>query len=476
VARLPWLIADTPGMYRQNLVSIHERPARYWSISWRVASPEGSGKPRRRYERRRSEGAAKRRAAELGGAEHTSEVTVTCIQAKPAWVVRWRDPRPREKTFRRKADAERYERAVRHQVDAGTYRDPSLAKITFRRWYDRWWPTIESSDRAPNTIANYEAILQHHVLPYLGGRRLGDLRRIHFEEWLTELRHPHSHVLPDGKRCKHGALSASALHKARTTAGMVLASAVDNGLIPANPIAGLRLVKGTSKTEQALTVNQVDALAKAVGAWWRPLVLLLGYCGLRPSEAAALRRRNLDDLGRLTIDAGATEHRGRLIEADTKTRRARVIQVPPSVLIELRRHIERHVPNDPEAPIFTTPAGERFRLSNWRHRVWDPAAIKANLPTWATPYALRHTAASLLAQQGVPATVAAAMLGHDPAIFLRTYAHLYPGDLAAAADAIEEARRTSQKAPKRLDGGKAAAGISRGRRSAPGGVSGKRTV
>src|ERR1700677_3802398 len=33
-----------------------------------------------------------------------------------------------------------------------------------------------------------------------------------------------------------------------------------------------------------------------------------------------------------------------------------------------------------------------------------------------------------------------ASLGHDPAIFLRTYAHLYPGDLGAVADAMDAAR------------------------------------
>ena len=49
-------------------------------------------------------------------------------------------------------------------------------------------------------------------------------------------------------------------------------------------------------------------------------------------------------------------------------------------------------------------------------------------------------AASLLAQSGVPVTAAAASLGHDPAIFLRTYAHLYPGDLGTVADAMDAAR------------------------------------
>ena len=70
----------------------------------------------------------------------------------------------------------------------------------------------------------------------------------------------------------------------------------------------------------------------------------------------------------------------------------------------------------------------------------EPAADELGLPSWATPYVLRHTAASLMAQRGVPVSAAAAALGHDPAAFLRTYAHLYSGDLEAVADAMDLAR------------------------------------
>ena len=66
-----------------------------------------------------------------------------------------------------------------------------------------------------------------------------------------------------------------------------------------------------------------------------------------------------------------------------------------------------------------------------RHGVWQPAANEIGRPAWATPYVLRHTAASLLAQRGVPVSAVAAALGHDPAMFLRTYAHLYPGGLGS---------------------------------------------
>ena len=76
-------------------------------------------------------------------------------------------------------------------------------------------------------------------------------------------------------------------------------------------------------------------------------------------------------------------------------------------------------------------AGSPVRIANWRHGVWQPAANEIGRPAWATPYVLRHTAASLLAQRGVPVSAVAAALGHDPAMFLRTYAHLYPGGLGS---------------------------------------------
>ena len=87
-----------------------------------------------------------------------------------------------------------------------------------------------------------------------------------------------------------------------------------------------------------------------------------------------------------------------------------------------------------------------MRISNWRRKAWQPAADELGFPSWATPYVLRHTAASLMAQRGVPVSAAAAALGHDPAIFLRTYAHLYPGDLRAVADAMDGARRDARAA------------------------------
>lgn len=100
--------------------------------------------------------------------------------------VRWRDPDSQERNFKTARAAARFDRDVHHDIDHGTYRNPRLAKITFAEWHARWWPTMQ--DRAPNTIAQYENILRLHVLPHLGPRRLGSIRRIDLEEWVSDLR------------------------------------------------------------------------------------------------------------------------------------------------------------------------------------------------------------------------------------------------------------------------------------------------
>ena len=232
---------------------------------------------------------------------------------KTTWVVRYRDPIPRERTFDRKVDAERFERDVRRRLDTGEYLDPESARITVREWAERWWPTVEHSERAPSTISGYESALRLQVLPFLGDCRLRTLRRIEMLEWLGRLR--------------TAGYSNSTIHAARTVASMVFASAVDARIMTGNPLAGLRLPKGSTRTRNALTVEQVERIAAEVDPWWRPLVLVLAYCGLRPGEAVALRRMHLDDFGRLTVERGLTEHRGTLLERDTKTHRSRVVEV-----------------------------------------------------------------------------------------------------------------------------------------------------
>ena len=53
----------------------------------------------------------------------------TAQSGSVTWVVRFRDPIPRERTFRRKADAERFELRFRREMETGEYLDPVADKL-----------------------------------------------------------------------------------------------------------------------------------------------------------------------------------------------------------------------------------------------------------------------------------------------------------------------------------------------------------
>ncbi len=347
------------------------------------------------------------------------------------WEARYRDPTglQRTATFERKADALAFLAVTETDKRRGEWLEPEWSRVTLREWHARWWPTVEGSDRAPNTLVQYEGVVRVHVLPHLGDRRLATLRRIDVEEWLATLR--------------EGGLGQSGIRTARTLLGMMLSSAVESKVLRTNPLAGVKLVRrGPSRARQALTIPQVETLADEAGPY-RVLVLMLAYCGLRPNEAFALRRRHRDDFGQLVIEAGLVEVRGRIVATDGKTHQARVVPLPRFVADELDAHLDSRPPGA-EALVFVNSVGGPIGLRNFR-RTLGAAAAAAGLPEWFTPYSLRHTCASLLAQQGVPVTTAAAILGHDPAMFLRVYSHLYPDDLRGAAAVLDAARESETR-------------------------------
>ena len=83
---------------------------------------------------------------------------------------------------------------------------------------------------------------------------------------------------------------------------------------------------------------------------------------------------------------------------------------------------------------------------NWRKRAFDRACKAANVEN-ATPYALRHSFASLLIHEGRSVMYVARQLGHDARLTLTTYGHvideLDEEPRLPAEDAIRAARQIS---------------------------------
>jgi Phage integrase family len=91
--------------------------------------------------------------------------------------------------------------------------------------------------------------------------------------------------------------------------------------------------------------------------------------------------------------------------------------------------------------IAPAPLGRPLRPHTWVKSLFKPALRAAGLPEGLRPYDLRHTCASLLIAQDASVKAVQARLGHATAsITLDTYGHLFPSELEALADRLQQAR------------------------------------
>ena len=101
-----------------------------------------------------------------------------------------------------------------------------------------------------------------------------------------------------------------------------------------------------------LTHNQLLDFASRTGRF-ETMTLVLGYCGLRFGEAAALRRKDIGDQ-QITVRSSATyvARRG-ILETGTKTNRSRLVPVPEPIW-EL---VKGHLPAERDALVFPSRKG-----------------------------------------------------------------------------------------------------------------------
>jgi integrase len=121
-----------------------------------------------------------------------------------------------------------------------------------------------------------------------------------------------------------------------------------------NPVDGVELPSVTSVEQRFLTLEQLHTLANAAEEH-RPLVYLLGTCGLRFGEVAELRWRDVDLDGlRLRVARSVTLVDGRFVIGLPKSAHGRTVSLPKFVgdLLE---------PGEPSALVFPDSEGGHMR-------------------------------------------------------------------------------------------------------------------
>ncbi|MDQ3417010.1 MAG: site-specific integrase [Actinomycetota bacterium] len=335
------------------------------------------------------------------------------------WRARWRGPDGKEvsQAFTRRTDAEQRLATVKTDMSRGSYVDPKAGRVPTGVWAARW---LEAQRHLkPSTRARYDGIVSKHIIPRWGAIPLAKITHADVAGWVASL-----DGAPASVRYVHRVLH------------LLLDLAVRDGRIASNPATGVRLPRAARPAKRALTHDDLNRLADAAGDS-RTLVLLLGYVGLRWSEAAALRVGQVDLLRRrLTIAEAVTEVRGALVWGIPKSHAHRVVPLARFLVDDLAVLVAGKGAND---LVFTTATGATVRNLNWRRDVFDPAVTSVGLDG-LVPHELRHTAASLAIQSGASVKSVQLLLGHASATTtLDVYSHWFGDDLDRLADRLDTA-------------------------------------
>ena len=353
-------------------------------------------------------------------------------------------PGVRDRSFDILEDAKAWLHQSSTDEKRGEFIDPRDGSITLADYVARYWAPGRAG--APKTRDGTERRVRLHIIPYLGHLPLRQVTAAELRGYIVQLENMVTSV--DYRRGILGELSG------------ILETAVDDRRIASNPMRSksVRWPKAAKGRREAWPLETALRVRDVVSERHRIAVVLGLGCGLRQGEVFGLSVDDIDWVrGVLHVRQQVQSLKGKLYYALPKGGKARTADMPASVAVELKQHIERFPPVEVELPwgepgpdrprkrfplLLTTRFGNAVAVNTWNTYTWKPALAKAGIIPprvpgakpwqWAAApedgfHVLRHTYASTMLEAGESVVTLARWLGHSsPTITLDHYAHFMP--------------------------------------------------
>jgi integrase len=286
---------------------------------------------------------------------------------------------------------------------------------TIAQFVDRvWWPRYAKRRLARNTLAPYRSVYRNHLHPYVGSLKLRHLNA----ERVRDLRDA---LLDAG-------VGAPTVRRAMVLLQGICTDAVEAGALQFNPVRDIRKPAIKRKLSiQAPGPAQIEALIAGLDAAGAALVALIGYEGLRPSEALALEERHLM---RSTILVEQHLDHGQVVIGLKNSGGRERSNRSPTLYTPVRETIDRHLADRGRAGrrqlLFPGEHGKPwtpYEYRRWRETQFAPAVERAGIDL-GRPYDLRHGCASMLLHAQRPLGEISKHMGHTVATLSAYYSHL----------------------------------------------------
>jgi integrase len=311
--------------------------------------------------------------------------------------------------------------------------------ITLDRFVELdYWRRFARHNLAPNTIASYRSVYRRHIGPTVG------------EMQLRRFDAPTAGELRD--ELLDADVGAPTVRRVLVILQGVFTWAIARGAVGSNPIRDV--LKPTVTRQLAIAAPgpaQIEALRRELDPASAALVSLIGYEGLRPSEALALEERHLM---RATLLVEQRLIDGAILVGLKTSKRKERENRSPDLYEAVRADVEAHLAQLPgrrrgsRRLLFTQPNGQPWTTADyrhWREHVFAPAVERAGIDL-ARPYNLRHGCASLLLHARRPLSEISEHMGHTVATLSEYYSHLIldlrDQDPVPVEQQIAAARRT----------------------------------
>jgi len=309
--------------------------------------------------------------------------------------------------------AEAKEELQRLQREKAMGVSQSKAAVKTGEWMEKW---IESKAKGkkpikPATLTSYRNNFRIHIKPYIGEIPLKNLTTYHIQRCLDAI----------GGSCSTFVKNYNVIHGA-------LDKAVELDMLLKNPCKGVEFPTDDAKKKWALTKEQQQRLIKELeGEYYRPMLLMYLYTGLRMGEGIPLTWKDID-LEKRTIHVckkaivchDFNSHSAPQVVQDfckskSSTRWVKITQGLVNVLKEHKTEMMKRVEQSGEEwsesrLVFPNTRGNMVHnrnLQNSLSRIYAKAGIEG-----ATMHTLRHTYATRCHEAGVDITTISEQLGH----------------------------------------------------------------
>ena len=314
-------------------------------------------------------------------------------------------------TGKNRADCNEWLRRTMDLVDQGmTFQSRNLSLHE----YLKDWFQVKRSTVKEKTAYDYERMIEKYILPELGKLKLREISTYKVTRFYARMID-----MQKGSRT---------VHYAHSVLRSALQDAVRSGIIGRNPCIGAQLPRRNQKEMQVLSESQVTSfLIAAENSRYKALYHLAITTGMRYGELVGLIWSDVDwEKGTIKVQRQLQylPHKGFQF-TEPKTRSGtRTIMLGDTTLKLLREHYRQyaHLDRTGENLVFTNGIGTIIYFKRF-YKDYKRVLSNADLPQIRF-HDLRHTAATLMISNGIPALIVSKILGHSkPSVTMNIYAH-----------------------------------------------------